>query len=355
VRTSPLSLIASALLPAFALGLTSAPAAAGEPTASELIALAPTISSSDKAIRSIEVAGYDQADGRIYRTFRALYRAPDRFAFVVRDGLDGTPVTIAVDKKLMVYDPVRPEILVFPHVSSYRVLGVEGGIYEDSWGAKLSGREPNQILIDLKSVFTSPPSKDGLPARETVVREGEGRYVLIRKEDKAYKRLHVDLSRSAPILAYETSTSVGGPPGRCLDRIIVNGALDDSEFAFPPLDGLAGTLKVREVEDGLWSTSGALNDLMRTYYVRETLHEPKSRRGVITPLLAGVRWSRVEENDERYAKRVRDLIPPDPIQRVAAPPVKADDTETVKRTGFDAIRDHLPRFPYKIKFSVKVK
>jgi hypothetical protein len=347
-----LSLLAAACLSAIAVDVSATPVIAGEPTVNELISLAPVIRSSDEQVRSIEVAGYVRADGNIIRTFRALYRAPDRFAFVVRDGQDGTPISIAVDKKLLIYDPVRPEILVHPHASSYRTLKVEGGDYEDSWGFTSSGRQPCRIEIDLKSVF-SAPFKRGEPIQETVTKEGEGVHVLTRKDDKSYRRLRVDTRGATPLVTYETASSPGGPPTYGVDRMIVNGALDDSEFIFPRLDGLTGIVDVREVKDGLFSESDAMNVLMRTYYVRQKLREPKSQRGVITPLMAGVRWSRVEENEKWCAKLIRDLIPADPVHRVIDLPGLPDGDEAVKQTGWDTIRDHLPHLPYKIKFRVE--
>jgi outer membrane lipoprotein-sorting protein len=354
MRTNPLSLLAAACLSAIALAFSVSPATAGTPSAADLIAMAPVIRSSDEEVRSIEVAGYARDHGKIIRTFRALYRTPDRFVFIVRDGQDGIPISIAVDKKVLMYDPVRPEILVQPHASSYRTLKVEGGEYHDTWGFTTSGRKPCRIEIDLKSVFTAP-SKDGTPVQETVTKEGEGVHVLTRKDDKTYRRLRVDRRGPTPVIRYETASSPGGPPTYGIDRMIVNGALDDSEFTFPPLDKLAGSLKVRDVKDGLFSEADAMNVLMRIYYVRQKLHEPKSDRGVITPLLAGVHWSRVEENDERYAKLVRALIPADPVHRVVDLPGMADGDEAVERTGWDAIRDHLPHLPYKIKFRVEAK
>ena len=350
MRTRPRFCLSAAGLSTLSLGLGlfSAPATAGEPSAADLIALAPLISSSDKAIRSIEIAGYHQADGKILRTFRALYRAPDRFAFVVRDGHDGTPLSIAVDRKMLVYDPVRPEMLVFSDASNYQVLKVENGKFEESWGCKFNKRESSHILLDLKSVFAEPP-KIGTHAEESVVKTGEKQYILSRKVDKVFRRSRVDLDRPVPFTTFELAASPGGTPHFRVDKIVVNGALDDSEFAFPSLEGLAGTLKVREVEDGLREMAV----LLRTYYVRQTLHEPGMKRGVITPLFMGVRWSRVEHNDEQYAKLVRSLIPDDPVSHAIDPHAKADDRGTIERTRFEAIRDNLPHLPFKLRVEVK--
>ncbi len=348
---NPLSPLAAAFLSAIALGVSATPATAGEPTVGDLTALAPVLRSSDEKVHSIEVAGYVRDHGKIIRTFRALYRAPDRFVFVVRDGQDGTPISIAVDKKMLIYDPVKPEILIHPHASSYRTLKIEDGEYQDSWGYTSSGRQPCRIEIDLKSVFTAP-TKDGAPVLTTVTEEGEGVHVLTRKGDKTYKRLRVEQRGPTPVVTYETASSPGGPPIYGIDRMIVDGALDDSEFTFPPLDRLAGSLKVREIKDGFFSEAESMNVLMRTYYVRQKLLEPKSQRGVITPLMAGVRWSRVEENDALHAKQVHDLIPADPVHRVVDLPGTSDGDEAVKRTGLNAIRDHLPHLPYKIKFRI---
>lgn len=354
MRTNRSSWIVTACLSALASGFSANPLVAREPTAAELIALAPVIRSSDEKVRSIEVAGYSRADGKILVTFRALYRAPDRFAMIVRDGQDGTPISIHVDKKVMVYDPVRPELLIRSHARGYRILRSVDGKYEDSWGSSWGSSnsvpQPSRIEIDLKSVFTDL-SVDDAPLEETVTKEAEGVYVLTRRDDKVYKRLRVDRRGATPVVTYEKASSPGGPPTSGIDRMVVNGVLNDSEFAFPSLHALAGMLDIREVEDGFFSEGDLMNTMARTYYVRQKLHEPPAQRGVIGPMLAGVRWSRVEENDERLAEQIRTLVPPDPIRRVVAASEKADG-ESVKRTGFDAIRDRLPHLPYKFKVRI---
>ena len=338
---------------AVALGLSSTPATAGEPSARDLIARAPVIRSSDEEIRSIEIAGYERADGKILRTFRALYRAPDRFAFVTRAGYDGTPLSFAAERKMLVYDPVRPEVLVFHDVGNYRTIAAEGGKFEYTWGCKFTGDRPGDITLDLKSLFTAPASaKGGSSWEESVVKTGENRYVLTVKQDKFYRRSRVDLNRPEPFATFEIANSPDGPPRFCVDKIVVNGELKDEEFAFPSTGRLAGTLKVREIKDGLFAQANGSAVLMRAYHDRQTIHEPPGRGEIITPFLTGIRRGRIEEHDRLYAKQIRELIPDDKIERVVEGPGKSDG-EAVQRTRFEAIRDHLPHLPYKVRFEIK--
>ncbi len=93
MRTSPLSLLALAFL-------VSVQAKAADPTARDLIALAPIVSSKDESIRSIEIAGYYALDDKIDTTFRALYQSPGRFAFLMSDGASGIPISFSVNRNI---------------------------------------------------------------------------------------------------------------------------------------------------------------------------------------------------------------------------------------------------------------
>ena len=189
---------------------------------------------------------------------------------------------------------------------------------------------------------------------EKVVQTGEKQYLLIKRFAKDYLRSHVNLTRPFPFTMFEIAHQPDASAHLVVDRIVVNGDLRDADFGFPALDRVAASMNVRTVPtDGVFSTLDALNVLMRTYYVRQTLHkEGFLARGVITPALKGVRWGRVRANDEKYAALVRGLVPADPAVLQSRRPEKVDDVGTVNQTALETVRDHLPRIP-KVRINIK--
>ena len=112
-----------------ALFLFAPAAAAAElPRPRDLIALAPVIDSSDKSIRTIEIAGYNRGqDGRISQTFRVLYRAPGDLAVLTSDAIAHVPIHYYANRRLLLYDPVRPELLQVPSTSGSWSLKATSG------------------------------------------------------------------------------------------------------------------------------------------------------------------------------------------------------------------------------------
>jgi len=166
VRPSPLSLLALAFL-------VSVQAKAADPTTRDLIALAPIVSSKDESIKSIEIAGYFASDGKIDTTFRALYQSPGRFAFLMSDGATGTPISFSANRNMLVYDPVRPELVYFTDAIEYYEWGIEDGKLKMSVGHKFWSHDSIRIIVDFKAMF-------GAPTRNTVVKLSDTQYTLIR-------------------------------------------------------------------------------------------------------------------------------------------------------------------------------
>ena len=111
-----------ALLLLSAVCLASRPSAmAGEPSAKDLIKLAPVITSKDRAYESIAISGSMKGDG-IHLRFRAIYQAPDRHALLLTDGSDGTPLVFVAERQMLIYDPVHPAVLRFKNAKSQLTL-----------------------------------------------------------------------------------------------------------------------------------------------------------------------------------------------------------------------------------------
>jgi hypothetical protein len=345
VRTSPLNPLAIALL-------VSAPATAADPTVHDLVALAPVVSSGDRRIESIELAGYFAPEGRITLTFRALYRAPDHFAFLMSDGADGTPIAFAVDRDLLVYDYARPQLMYFSGVTESDIWGAEGGKLLSTLKHNFSGRDTSRIVVDFKAMFGSP-DEDGTPTRDSVVKVTDTQYILIKKRKKLYLRSRVDLTRACPFTTLEYADGPDADPHFCIDKVVVNGELDPAEFAFPSKERMADKVSVRYVSgENEFSQLEAASHVTGLLSVRDRLHKPALHRGWLVPAMMGVRWSRVMENDKAYAKLLKEIIPPGPPHALAGRPAKEDDPDTIRPTALETIREHVPSFPIKVRVRI---
>src|SRR5260370_42492361 len=87
--------------------------------------------------------------------FRALYRAPNRFALLVSDPADGTPLVFCSDRKMFLYDPVSPTLFYSENASfSLRLLSTKGNL-SFSYTYLLYSSRNHDISLDLRSVVRS--------------------------------------------------------------------------------------------------------------------------------------------------------------------------------------------------------
>jgi len=96
-----------------------------EPTVDELIAMCPSLDSSNPACRDFEFRQSGLSDepervGSKSICFRAVYRAPDKFGLLIYDGSDNTPLIYAMDGKVLLYDPSKPVVLCMPRCEARR-------------------------------------------------------------------------------------------------------------------------------------------------------------------------------------------------------------------------------------------
>ncbi len=132
-----------------------ATARAGEPSARELIALAPVIDSSDAGCRSLDVGGYlggEKGTGPRLR-FRALYQAPNQSSMLICDAVDGTPLAFCSGRKMLVYDPVGPTVYYSETAGFTLELTRTNTAFQFSYNFSLVTGSPHRILADFRSVI----------------------------------------------------------------------------------------------------------------------------------------------------------------------------------------------------------
>jgi hypothetical protein len=283
----------------------SASVMAEEQSASDLISLAPVISSSDKRYRSIEIEGSLKERGGAHLTFRSIYRAPDQYALFIKDGADDTPLLIATDRKMLIYDPVRPVVLFSDNVYIRSTLRQEGRTCSCFWN--WGDVEPSSVLLDIESLYAEPAKND------EVIKTGDKKYRLTSTSDKGNALIaDVDLAQSCPYIHLYFVMRDSDGPFLSISKIIVNGVLNDKEFAFPSKANLIRNIAVKD-----WPSGGALlKDLngmtlmTKAACVRMAASQPELRQSINLPGLFTTDWERIRRNDEKFSQVLRDLLSP---------------------------------------------
>jgi hypothetical protein len=135
-------------------------AAAREPSPKELIDMAQVISSSDATYRSIVFGGYLRQKGSACITFRAIYRAPDHYAVLIKDKADGTPLFFAADRQMFLYEPVRSVLLWNADNNVRFSLLQKAGALRIHLGVTSDKNQPSNVLLDVKSLLAGPFMND---------------------------------------------------------------------------------------------------------------------------------------------------------------------------------------------------
>jgi hypothetical protein len=283
------------LLPSFAR--------AEDPTPGELIKLAPSIGSDDGSIKSYVVRGRLWMKGTSGLRFRAVYRAPDRYALTVCTE-DGVPVSLTVDERTLLYDPAPPKVRIASGKLALGVVGRKDGFTCGFMGQPSKSKRADHI--DLKSFWELPPLSD-----LRVDRLEDGRIRLSVVEDQMRMESTVDLTRKTPFTTFRMIRK--GRDLVTLDEIEVNEAIPgDNEFVFPEKPKLVEILRERVGNDvvAVENVVG-LASFFRIVTVRMTDEAPKARENLKTSSfgLFTVDSDEVRANDRRYGPTLRELLP----------------------------------------------
>ena len=290
------------------VGLAAAPpATAGEPSAADLIKLAPTITSADPKVRSIEMAGTMRMEGLRVR-FRAIYRAPDRYAILFADGSDGTPLVFIADRQMLVYDPIRPSVLFMKDGHFNMAVRQKGEKSMFHWEFGKSSHIKDEITFDAKSLFDRPA------VAENVVRDGDRTYRLFRTDEQGGTVVYsIDRAGKQPIESIRAFGKDGHEATLTIDRVVVDGPLKDEEFRFPDKTRLAENIDVHDWPgDGLLETFGEVAVMMRAFQARKGANHPGLRHSIRFPGFRRIDWDEVRENDRKFSAVLKEFLPASP-------------------------------------------
>src|SRR5262249_50118052 len=235
--------------------------------------------------------GHVKLNGLADLMFRAIYRAPDKYALFINDGADGTPLLFASDRKMFIYDPIRPAILYCTDVGIGFTFRQEGDRLRLRWaGAQV---EASNVLLDVKSVFGAPIGTDW------VVKIADRKYRLTRTSERGNLLVaSVDLAESCPFSKLEFIGQSDDNFLISIDKCTINKRIEDVQFAFPKKERLAEQIRVID-----WSGDSSLKRhdemaaIMRASYARAAATQPELGAVIPLPGFSEIDWERVKMND----------------------------------------------------------
>jgi hypothetical protein len=236
-------------------------------------------------------------------TFRAIYRAPDKYALFVNDGLDGTPLLFASDRKMFIYDPVQPTVVYTTDTGIDLSMRQEGDTLIFRCGT--TKNKASNVLLDVKSFFSGPGKND------KIVKVGDRKYRLTRTTERGnFWVASIDLEESCLFTKIELIEQGCTESFLCINKICINGIIKDDQFAFPKKERLAERISVIDLpDDGLQKHLNAMT-LMRASYARAAAAQPGLREAIKPPVFSGIDWDRVKENDKKISQVLRDILAP---------------------------------------------
>ncbi len=284
--------------------MVAIPAKAAEPTAAELIGLAPVIESSNGRNRSIQLGGHIWLSKQTSLKFRASYRAPDEHALLISDGKDNTPLFLVSEHQGIQYDPIKN--LVYYNKPIYETFSMiqSGDKLKMGFGWEKESEKAIGLSMDVRSFFSGQSKGD------EVVKTGDRRYRLTRTSALGnYLVCHVDLTLKQPYTRIEFLLTEDRAPFMIIDTILVNEPLMDQEFTFPDKRQLESKLTVRDWPgEGQHPDWDSMSLFSLACLTRAAADDPEMRDAIKLSGAADIDWEEVRNNDLRSSSVLRELL-----------------------------------------------
>ena len=176
----------------------------------------------------------------------------------------------------------------------------------------LHDKSRQRITLNFRSVFScSDRAVHEMVVADTVVRRGTNEFQLISDVDGSrFLTIGVDLTKNCPYT--EASFFWESDTYFSLSRLAMNRPLDNELFAFPPRSRLPRDLPVKVIgpDESTPASSVLINAaIARATVVRSVADRAGSPAPIDIPGLADVNWYHVRENDRKFAKALKELVP----------------------------------------------
>jgi hypothetical protein len=304
VRPRPKPQSWSALAYACLIAQATQPVKAGEPSTRQLIDLAPIVRSSDQGCRTIKLCGYVRANESTCLTFRAIYRAPDHVAILIRDGADETPLFLAADRKMLLYDPLRSALLWKQDTDVHFSLAKEESGLRIHLDVTTDRNMPSNASVDVKSLVAGSFMSD------KVVWIGDRKYRLTRTTEKGDAlECAIDLDQQQPYTNIKIIHDGQKEPSLCISQLEITGDVDREQLFFPKMDDLAEKTCLADLPGGAMEGSGGgLTFLMKACYARAAINRPEMREPIERAGFSDIDWTGIEANDKKLAQVLRQAL-----------------------------------------------
>lgn len=278
------------------------PTNGADPTAEELIRLAPTVKSGDPKYSKVEISTYVDGGDRMQQVFRVQYRSPDRYSLCIADGRDNTPIIYVSDNQLLMYCAVDGLVLYLSNVSFSYAFRLEGGEFSQSYRIRPGGA--SSVLFDVKSLY----DREGIG--DVVARAEGGAFRLTRKlaGGKSFSAL-VDPSRRCPFSQIALMKIGSDEPFLLVRELSVNEDVRGAWPAFPPKDRLAGRVGLKDLSnDAEFRDFDVVESSVKGLLGRPAIRNKEAREAYEERFGVRKDWNKIEESDRRLSRSVRELI-----------------------------------------------
>jgi len=284
--------------------LIRANAIADELSAQQLIELAPKFSFDDRDMRTLRFAGTLTA-GYANVVFDLAYQLPGRYALRVSDGKDGTPILLAADGRLLIYDAAERQVVVSAkdRVAIDFVAAVKGDELKLAWGLDTRENARNTADIDLKPLVVG---LNGPKAH----READGTFTLTgrTKTQTSTVTARVDPAKKCPYTRMDCIT-VKGDVQIHFTEVSRDEAIPPARWRFPLVDALRRRLLVVNWDD--LSETGVKNAIAAamglSFAYRAAIGHPDVRPDWEREH-GPVDWDRARQEDAAFSAEIRSLV-----------------------------------------------
>ena len=271
----------------------------GEPSVSELISLAPVIDIADPQCNSAEISASIRGgvgENRIDLRFRAVYAKPDRYALVVSDGSDATPLLWLAGDNAILYDPTRPAVFWLANAKPLFFVRLCDEKLEFGFAVGMSAAN---IQCDVKSILAVSRRNS------TVERTAQGSYrMALTSWHGDYRVATIDPASASPYRRVEIFVPGQSYAQFSLDRMSTNENVDEKDFQFPERAALAAHVNIQDWPSG--NVIDAVNGPAIVY--RAIFARLAMRASNVRDLIPEIDWDQAAENDRVYSKAIRDSV-----------------------------------------------
>ena len=282
---------------------------ADELSPSQLKGLAMLISAENPQYSSLTVeALFSEPSIKTAIGYRVHYSKANGYVLYVRDMMDGTPIFILAEKKALLFDPSKEELILFQDIGVMFELGIEENElrFVSAFRARKERSQTkivNTVKIDLVSIF----KKVVVNLRRKKIKEG--RYILSGETELGSVCVtEIDPSAVIPFLRIGFYRKGEPRPLLNFSRLEANKDIDNSMFRFPMKDLMDRGLVIKTAAVDQEHFINLMSLMGRVLFVRSALVFPETRKDLVKLGIKDSDWPVIEKRDKRVSQALKDVF-----------------------------------------------